>query len=98
MTKENSGMELSSAELEGRLTAQRHVLQWLLTYVADKDKAAVDGLLTNLNETWPPQDHQEDPGAVPTSSFAIFAAATAEMRQLLEPVKETQRRDADEDE
>jgi|GEM_PF-1164052 len=78
--------ELSAAEIEGRLIAQRQALQWLLMNVAKQD-ADVGALLDDLNEKWPPADAQEDPGAVPANGFAIFSAATAEMRLLLEPLK-----------
>lgn len=84
--------EMSPAELEGRLAAQRHALQWLLVHAA-KDSMTVEDLLDSLNESWPPADSQEDPGAVPANGFAIFSAATAEMRLLLEPLKQF-RRDA----
>lgn len=73
-------------EIEGRLTAQRRVLQWLLTR-AVRSPGELDALLEALDEPFPPADHQEDPGAVPTGAFAQMAAATAEMRLLLEPVK-----------
>lgn len=79
---------MSAAEVEGRLIAQRHVLQWLLAHVAKHD-ADVSTLLDDLNEQWPPADAQEDPGAVPANGFAIFSAATAEMRLLLEPLKQS---------
>jgi len=79
--------EMSAAEIEGRLIAQRHALQWLLLHVAKHD-VDVSTLLGALNERWPPADAQEDPGAVPTNGFAISSAATAEMRLLLEPLKQ----------
>ena len=81
---------MSAAETEGRLIAQRHALQWLLLHVAT-DNPEVEGLLDDLNEMWPPADAQEDPGAVPASGFAVFSAATAEMRLLLEPLKRRRR-------
>jgi hypothetical protein len=80
--------EMSAAEIEGRLIAQRHALQWLLMHVAKHD-VDVSVLLNDLNERWPPADAQEDPGAVPANGYAIFSAATAEMRLLLEPLKQS---------
>lgn len=80
--------EMSPSEIEGRLAAQRQALQWLLVHVA-KDEDAVRDLFDRLNETWPPADAQEDPGAVPTNGFAVFSATTAEMRLLLEPLKQS---------
>lgn len=82
--------EMSPAEIEGRLSAQRRVLQWLLIHAA-KDDAAVENLFESLNETWPPADSQEDPGAVPANGFATFTAATAEIRLLLEPLKQSRK-------
>lgn len=82
--------ELSAAEVEGRLTAQRHALQWLLLHVSN-DELDASALLNELNEGWPPADAQEDPGAVPANGFAVFSATTAEMRLLLEPLKRSQR-------
>lgn len=82
--------EMSPAEIEGRLSAQRRALQWLLVHAA-RDDATVEHLLDSLNETWPPADSQEDPGAVPTNGFAIFTAAAAETRLLLEPLKQSRK-------
>jgi len=81
--------EMSVAEIEGRLSAQRRVLQWLLVHAA-KDEA-VDDLLDCLNESWPPADSQEDPGAVPANGFAVFTAAVEETRLLLEPLKQSRK-------
>ncbi len=77
----------SPEEIEGRLAAQRRVLQWLLLRAARKP-ADLEDLLKALDETYPPPDHQEDPGAVPTRAFGILAASTAELRLLLDPVKQ----------
>ena len=88
MTENTAGPHMSAAELEGRLSAQRQVIQWLLRRLAQDDASVADEIMEALNVAWPPQDHQEDPGAVPTEAFASFAAATAEMRLLLQPIKE----------
>ncbi|MDF1609368.1 hypothetical protein PZ897_14380 [Hoeflea sp. YIM 152468] len=80
--------EMSAVEIEGRLIAQRHVLQWLLLHVVKHD-VDVGALLTELDERWSLADAQEDPGAVPTSGFAVFSATMAEMRLLLEPLKQS---------
>ena len=69
-------------ELEGRLIAQRLVLQWLLKR-AVTDRETLGDLLSHADATQPIQDHQEDPGAVPTMAFATEAAATAELRLIL---------------
>lgn len=73
-------------EIEGRLTAQRRVLQWLLGHTIES-REDFEALVASLDEEFPPPDHQEDPGAVPVAAFAIIAAATAETRLLLESVR-----------
>ena len=73
-------------DLEARLVAQRRVLQWLVVnsgLEADKLK----DLVRTLDEPYPPLDHQEDPGAVPTEQFGALAAYAAEVRLNLEPVQ-----------
>lgn len=75
-----------TTDLEARLAAQRLVMEWILERItADSDSARA--LLDHVDERFPPQDHQEDPGAVPTSAFADFAATEAELRLLLAPVR-----------
>jgi len=73
-------------ELEGRLIAQRLVLQWLLKRVVTDAETLAD-LLGHADATQPIQDHQEDPGAVPTQAFGAVSAFNAEMRAILEPLK-----------
>jgi hypothetical protein len=77
---------MSADELEARLSAQRRVLRWLLLKVVASE-ADYQDLVASLDESFPPQDGQEDPGAVPTEAFAGFAASAAEIRAILEPVK-----------
>src|SRR5690606_21293609 len=73
-------------ELEGRLIAQRLVLQWLLKR-AVTDRETLADLLQYADATQPIQDHQEDPGAVPARAFATEGAATAELRLILAPIE-----------
>jgi hypothetical protein len=72
------------AALEARLSAHRRVLRLLLSRIAPQDREAVLALMA---EPYPPQDGQEDPGAVPVEEFAAIAAYGAEMRVLREAVK-----------
>ncbi|WP_336056581.1 hypothetical protein [Nitratireductor sp. CH_MIT9313-5] len=76
--------QLDNYELEGRLNAQREVLTLLLTRLVDGgDREVLDVL-----ERWvDPEDHQEDPGAVPTEAFAAEGAALREYRLLVEQVR-----------
>lgn len=73
--------------LEARFSAHRNVLRWLLVEIVSHEDR-YDHLLQALNETYPPQDQQEDPGAVPVEAFAETAAYAAEIRAVLEPVKD----------
>jgi len=75
-------------DLEGRLLAHRRALEWVLAHLLDREQQAK--LLSDLGETYPPLDHQEDPGAVPDEHFAQFAAQAREMRMILQIIKEAQ--------
>ncbi|NHK28947.1 hypothetical protein FF098_013575 [Parvularcula flava] len=75
-----------TTDLEARLAAQRLVLEWLLERIAT-DKDTAKALVEHVDARFPPQDHQEDPGAVPVNAFADFAATEAELRLLLDPVR-----------
>lgn len=77
--------DLTPADLEARLNAQRQILQWLLQrVVADAD--AYGDLVAHINASLAPNDHQEDPGAVPTEGYVALAGAGIEIRALLEPL------------
>lgn len=77
---------LDNLELEGRLAAQRQLLSWLLARQVQTKEDFAD-LKSHLDESVPPADHQEDPGAVPTVGHAIQTAAGIEMRALLDPLR-----------
>ncbi len=81
-----SNGELSNFDLEGRLSAQRQVLAWLLARTVTSPEALSD-LKSHLDQAIPPRDHQEDPGAVPGEGYAPLAAAGFEVRLLLEPLE-----------
>ena len=75
-------MEERTADgLQGRLSAQRRVLAWLVRELSAEQHAR---LVEALSEPYPPQDGQEDPGAVPVQAFAGIAAYSAEIRAILE--------------
>ena len=78
--------ELSNFDLEGRLAAQREVMSWLLSRLVQSPDDLRD-LLAHIDESVPPRDHQEDPGAVPTVGHAVSTAAGIEIRALLEPLQ-----------
>lgn len=71
---------------EARLAAQRRVLQWILTKIV-ASSSEYEEMMIDLNETYPPLDGQEDPGAVVTEAFGETAAFAAEVRAILAPVK-----------
>jgi hypothetical protein len=71
--------------LDARLSAQRRVLAFLLQRLSPDDQAAA---LAAFDQPYPPQDHQEDPGAVSTEAFGFMTAFAAEMRAILKPLKD----------
>jgi hypothetical protein len=70
--------------LEARVNAHRHLLTWLVSALPSDVGAQ---MLTALDEPYPPQDGQEDPGAVPVDEFGATAAFSAEVRSIIEPLK-----------
>ena len=78
--------QLPNEEIEGRLIAQREMLVLLLTLASGRspDPAA---LWRRLDEEFQFQNHQEDPGALPTRAFAIEAAMMREFRLIAEQAK-----------
>jgi hypothetical protein len=70
--------------LEARINAHRRVLAAL---VSELPQEAGQRLLADFNEPYPPQDGQEDPGAVPVDEFGAIAAFAAEVRTIIEPLK-----------
>lgn len=70
--------------LEARVSAHRTALEWIVRHLSAKHGAQ---MLADLNEPYPPQDGQEDPGAVPVEEFGATAAYSQEIRTILEPLK-----------
>jgi len=79
--------QLPNEEIEGRLVAQREALAFLIAHMAkieQRDEGRAHRLLEAMEEHALFQDHQEDPGAVPSGgAFAIEAAAKSEFRRIL---------------
>lgn len=73
-------------ELDARLDAHRRLLRWILKRTVTS-REEFDALIAHFDQPIIPQDHQEDPGAVPTEAFGLVAAFNAEMRAVLDPVK-----------
>jgi len=79
--------QLPNEEIEGRLIAQREALAFLIAHLArseEVDDIGARRLLGSMEAHILFQDHQEDPGAVPSGgAFAIEAAAKNEFRRIL---------------
>jgi hypothetical protein len=72
-------IETSVQTLEGRLIAQRKVLARLVASTPRAWRA--------LEQSAPFQDHEEDPGVIPSSAYAIEAAAAEELRLIAEDAR-----------
>lgn len=73
--------ELGAFELEGRINGLREAIAILLAHLIDN---GADDIRQSLEDRLAFLNHQEDPGAVPHSSFAVEAAATREIELLLQ--------------
>lgn len=76
--------QLPNEEIEGRLNAQREMLVNLLALAAAGGETR---LWERLDQEFQFQNHQEDPGALPTRAFAIEAAMMREFRLIAEQAK-----------
>ena len=83
--------QLPAEELEGRLNAQRETLAFLIAGLAHIQAGAggaeAPDVIEALEEHSRFQDHQEDPGAVPTAAFAIEGAMMREFALILETAR-----------
>lgn len=79
-------------QLDARLHAQRKVLGVLLGVLA-QDEASRRTLTNALraDSAYPPQDGQEDPGAVPAEAFAFLGAYAAEVNALFAALDDNRR-------
>jgi hypothetical protein len=76
--------ELSPFEIEGTLNGQREVLVLVLAHLMEKPDNSLQGA---LEERLALLNQQEDPGAVPHAAFAVEAAATRQIKRLLDDAK-----------
>ncbi|WP_237683946.1 hypothetical protein [Pseudaminobacter soli (ex Zhang et al. 2022)] len=74
--------DLTNEEIEGRLIAQRDVLRVLVQRMLGYPGASK--LLSELDKLLDVQNHQEDPGALPSKAFAVEGAKLSELELLLE--------------
>ncbi len=77
--------EISGDSVEGRLIAHRQLLSLIVASLS-KGSGAAD-ILTFLEERSVFQGNEEDPGAVPTSPYAIELALAEELRLVAERAK-----------
>ena len=74
--------DLPNEEIEGRLIAQRDVLRVLVQRMLGYPGASA--LLSELEKLLDVQNHQEDPGALPSEAFAVEGAKLRELELILE--------------
>lgn len=74
----------SPQQLEGRLNAQREAIAVLLAWAM---RQPGNDILAALEDGLGVQDHQEDPGVLADTAFAIEGAAAQETGLLLERAK-----------
>lgn len=71
--------------LEGHLIAQRKLLAMIIAELAEQ--GGETRIWDFLEERSVMQDHQEDPGAVPTEALAIEAAVAEEMSLIADAAR-----------
>jgi hypothetical protein len=71
-------------DLEGRLLAQRRILQLIVAALAGTP--AGERIRERLGERATMQDGQEDPGAVETAGMAVELAVADEFRRIAEGI------------
>jgi hypothetical protein len=73
--------DLSNAEIEGRLTALREALLALGDAAMAKSGGELRSALDQLKAV---ENHQEDPGALPSHAFAVEGARLRELETIAE--------------
>ncbi len=68
-------------DIEGRLNGQREVLAVILAHLMAQSG---DSITRRLDALLEPADHQEDPGAVPESAFAVAGGKALEVKALID--------------
>jgi len=71
--------EIQDKEIEGILSAHRELLTRLLSARFEEDA----GFQSRLEQEAEVHDGEEDPGAIPTSDFAVQEARAREIRAIL---------------
>ncbi|TPN51317.1 MULTISPECIES: hypothetical protein [unclassified Mesorhizobium] len=75
--------DIPAEEIEGRLNAIRVLVTLLLTEAA-KDSSNPEHLFEQIEDELQLQNHQKDPGVLPSRAFAIEAAQASELKVIAE--------------
>ena len=75
--------QIPAEEVEGRLNALRAVTTLLLAEIA-RTSGNTERLFERIEDELQFQNHQEDPGALPSTAFAIEAAMAGELRMVVD--------------
>ncbi|WP_292501248.1 hypothetical protein [Mesorhizobium sp.] len=78
--------ELTNEEIEGRLNAQRETLSLVVALLAGLD-ATSEQVWAELEARFQFQNNQEDPGALPSSAFAIESAMMREFKLIADEAR-----------
>lgn len=78
--------QIPAEEVEGRLNALRTVVALLLAEIA-RLSGNPERLFERIEEELQFQNHQEDPGVLPSESFAIEAATTGELKLIADEAR-----------
>jgi hypothetical protein len=78
--------QIPAEEVEGRLNALRTITAQLLAEVA-RISGNSERLFERIEEELQFQNHQEDPGALPSQAFAIEAATTGELKIIADKAR-----------
>lgn len=78
--------KLPNEEIEGRLNAQRETLTLVIALLARLD-ATSERMWAELEDRFQVQNNQEDPGALPSSAFAIQSAMMREFRLIADDAR-----------
>lgn len=77
---------MTTEELEGRLSAHRELMIDMLAAMIGGE-SRTSQFLARLRDDATYKDHEEDPGVLPDSGFAIANAAARELRTVLEAAR-----------
>lgn len=77
---------LSGEEMEGRLNAHRELMIDFIAALLGGEES-IQSFTNRLAQDASISDHEEDPGAMPGTGFAIQNSASEEIRSILEAAR-----------